>query len=182
MKHLFTILSVFFLCSAQAATYYFSSVSGDDSRTSAQAQSASTPWKSLSKLNAFFSTLLPGDFVLFKRGEKFYGSITANKSGISGSPIVVGAYGEGEMPVIHGWSAPGGWTQTRTNVWTSAPISGTPVNGLNVVTINGKIYAKGRTPDAGYYTGTTYVNNKSATNTAFSGHNYTRAEIATRSN
>jgi hypothetical protein len=54
MNIFFTILLVFFLCSAHAATYYFSSVSGDDSRTSAQAQSASTPWKSLSKLNSFF--------------------------------------------------------------------------------------------------------------------------------
>src|SRR4028118_1971995 len=111
MKHLFTILFVFFLCSAQAATYYFSSVSGDDSRTSAQAQSSSTPWKSLSKLNAFFASLQPGDFVLFNRGETFHGSITVNKSGTSSAPITIGAYGEGSMPVIHGWTVPGGWTQ-----------------------------------------------------------------------
>ncbi len=55
MKNFFTLLFVFVIGSAHAATYYFSSVSGDDSRTSTQARNASTPWKSLSKLNTFFT-------------------------------------------------------------------------------------------------------------------------------
>ncbi len=100
MKNFFTLLFVFFIGSAQAANYYFSPWSGDDTRTSAEAQSASTPWKSTSKLNTFFSSLQPGDSVLFKRGETFYGSITISKSGIKGSPIVIGAYGTGNRPVI----------------------------------------------------------------------------------
>src|SRR5215475_10608106 len=80
---------------AGATTYYFSTSDGDDSRTSAQAQNSSTPWKSIDKLNSFFSSLQAGDQVLFKRGDVFYGSINISKSGSSGSPIVFGAYGSG---------------------------------------------------------------------------------------
>ncbi|MEJ7684845.1 MAG: hypothetical protein WKG06_44765 [Segetibacter sp.] len=79
MKTILTLLcflQVCFLHSAWAATYYFSTSSGNDSRTSTQAKNPSTPWKTISKLNSFFSSLQPGDSVLFKRGETFYGSVT----------------------------------------------------------------------------------------------------------
>ncbi len=93
----FLLFTVVLLCTftTNANNYYFSSTSGDDSRTTSQAHNSSTPWKSINKLNAIFSTLLPGDSILFKRGETFYGSITINKSGTAGKPIVLGAYGSG---------------------------------------------------------------------------------------
>ena len=119
MKHFFTLLFVFFLCSAQAATYYFSSVSGDDSRTSTHAQSTSTPWKSLNKLNSFFGSLLPGDFVLFNRGETFYGTITVNKSGTSSAPITIGAYGTGDKPVITGLTTLTSWVDVGNGIYES---------------------------------------------------------------
>ncbi len=100
MKRLFTLLFFFFLNSAWATNFYFSTVSGDDSRTPTQAQNSSTPWKTLNKLNSYFKNLQPGDAVLLKRGDTFYGSITVSKSGTAGSPIVVGAYGTGNKPVI----------------------------------------------------------------------------------
>src|SRR5438309_3155156 len=100
MKTLLSILLVFAIQSTHATTYYFSSVSGDDSRSSSDAKNSSTPWKSLDKLNSIFSSLQPGDAVLLKRGETFYGSINVTRSGSSGSPIVVGAYGTGSKPVI----------------------------------------------------------------------------------
>ena len=99
MKNLLILLLLTKLALLQqkvdAANYYCSSTDGDDSRTSAQAQNSSTPWKSISKLNSFFSSLQPGDVVLFKRGDVFYGSITINKSGSAGSPITFDAYGSG---------------------------------------------------------------------------------------
>ena len=55
--------------------FYFSSVTGDDSRSEAQAQNTATPWKSLKKLNSFFPNLQPGDAILFHRGETFDGNI-----------------------------------------------------------------------------------------------------------
>src|SRR3954452_7817316 len=100
MKNLFTLLFVFLLNSAWANTYYFSAVSGDDSRSPIQAQNPSTPWKSLNKLNDYFNKLKAGDAVLLKRGETFFGSINITKSGTEGSPIVISAYGNGAKPVV----------------------------------------------------------------------------------
>src|SRR5687768_1549664 len=113
MKIILAILSAILLVcsfnSASAKTYYFSSISGNDSRTSIQAQNLSTPWKTLSKLNTFFSSLQPGDSVLLKRGETFYGSIMVNKSGIASAPVVVGDYGTGNKPVITSLVTLSGW-------------------------------------------------------------------------
>ncbi len=110
MRLTLTLLLVCFLHSAWATTYYFSTLSGDDSRSSTQAKNPSTPWKTIKKLNSFFSNLQPGDAVLFKRGETFYGGITVNKSGTSGSPIVIGAYGTGNRPIITSLVTLSGWT------------------------------------------------------------------------
>src|ERR1700678_587514 len=63
------------LCEGYGANYYFSTKNGDDNRTPAQAQNSATPWKTLNRLNSFASSLLPGDSVLFHRGEAFYGPL-----------------------------------------------------------------------------------------------------------
>src|SRR5690606_12931311 len=83
-----------------AARYYFSTSSGDDSRTAAQAQNPSTPWKSINKLNSIFRSLQPGDEILFKRGDVFYGAINITRSGTQGRPIKFDAYGSGANPII----------------------------------------------------------------------------------
>src|SRR5204863_7704089 len=103
----------------RANTYYFSAISGDDSRTSTQARNSSTPWKTLKKLNSFFSSLQPGDFVLLKRGETFYGSIIVNKSGTSSSPIIIGAYGTGNRPVITSLVKLTNWVSKSNGIWES---------------------------------------------------------------
>src|SRR5688572_26961189 len=78
--------------------YYFSVATGDDSRSAQEAQNPETPWKSIDKLNAFSRGLQPGDSVLFKRGEVFYGSITIRARGAMNNPIYYGAWGAGELP------------------------------------------------------------------------------------
>src|SRR5688500_11841989 len=93
-------LVILFASTTKATNYYFSAVSGDDSRTSTQAKNPSTPWKTLSKLNSFFPSLQPGDSVLLKRGETFYGSITVTKSGTISLPIIISDYGTGNKPII----------------------------------------------------------------------------------
>src|SRR5690554_1943923 len=101
LKQLFFFAAFLACCNlGHAATYYFSSIEGNDARTAVQAQDPSTPWKTISKLNAVFSTLKPGDRILFKRGETFLGSINLIKSGASGNHLVIGAYGSGAKPVI----------------------------------------------------------------------------------
>jgi hypothetical protein len=118
-----TILLAAMLClcgMANATNYYFSTVSGDDSRTSAQAQNPNTPWKTITKLNAVFSTLVAGDSILFKSGEIFYGSITIGKSGTAGNPIKFGAFGTRcKARVISGFVSVSGWTNIAANIWES---------------------------------------------------------------
>lgn len=94
-----------------ATTYYFSS-SGKDTRSAAQAQQPHTPWRSLAKLQEIMPTLQPGDSVLFRRGNIFYGRIRVTRSGQAGRPIVFGAYGTGAQPIIDGSVRLTGWQPT----------------------------------------------------------------------
>src|SRR3954465_6419370 len=133
MKNVFILLSMFCLASAKGANYYFSASSGDDTRTTLQASNPSTPWRSLSKLNTFFSSLQAGDSVLFKRGDTFYGSITVNKAGTASLPIVLGAYGIGSKPVISAMQAITSWTSLGNGIYESTSTVSS-LTSLNMVT------------------------------------------------
>ncbi len=150
MRTILTFLLVCYLHSARATTYYFSTSSGDDSRTSTQAKNPSTPWKTLGKLNSFFSSLHPGDVVLFKRGDTFYGSITVSKSGTAGSPIVFSAYGTGNRPVITGLTTLSKWVAVGNGVYESYNPS--LRSKVNMVLFNDVQKAIGRYPNKGYLT------------------------------
>ena len=75
------ILLALYPCIVLSASYYFSSTLGNDARTNAEAKDPNTPWKSITKLNSIFSTLVANDNVYFKRGDTFYGQILVTKSG-----------------------------------------------------------------------------------------------------
>jgi hypothetical protein len=146
---LFVFLSLFSggLSDLSAATYYFSSTEGEDSRASVLARNPSTPWRSLHKLNLIMSSLSPGDSVLFKRGEVFYGTINVTNGGNSSAPIVFGAYGSGQKPIITSLIRLNGWTSKGNGVFES----NTSINHngrINVVTLNGTPYAMGRFPNS----------------------------------
>lgn len=129
-----------------AAKYYFSSSSGDDSRTSAQAQNPATPWKSIDKLNAIFSSLQPGDEVLFKRGDVFYGTIHINASGAQGRPITIGAYGSGNKPIITSLISLTNWTHVGNGVYESHhPALG---SNVDVVLVDNEMREMGRYPNS----------------------------------
>src|SRR5450432_3768689 len=115
MKSLFLLTFIILCLKANATTYYFSA-SGNDANNGT---STSTPWKTLSKLNSFFSSLKAGDYILFNRGDVFYGSIIPTKSGISGSTITLGVYGKGANPVISGFTNVNSWTNLGANIWES---------------------------------------------------------------
>ncbi len=131
----------------QAKNYYFSSSSGNDLRTPAQAQNANMPWKTLDKLNSFFSSLNSGDSVLLKRGDIFYGSIQVSKSGTALLPIVISSYGAGNSPVISGFMSLSNWNEKENGIYESSEILNIP--SLNMVTLNNASYAMGRYPNAG---------------------------------
>ncbi|HSB94285.1 MAG TPA: right-handed parallel beta-helix repeat-containing protein, partial [Flavitalea sp.] len=187
MKKLLTLAVLSFIFNmAQATTYYFSSVSGNDSYSSTQARSSSTPWKSIAKLNSIFNTLLPGDVVLFKRGETFYGSITITKSGTSTAPITIGAYGTGSNPVITGFQTITNWVSVGGGIWKAT--NSAFGSKMNVVTVNNKVTAMGRypnldQPNEGYLTVTSHVNNTSITSSQLtSTTSYTGGEVVIRKN
>jgi len=59
-----------------------------------------TTWKTIEKINNL--TFSPGDSILFKAGEKWYGVLKPKGSGEEGSPIVIDRFGSGPRPEIHG--------------------------------------------------------------------------------
>ena len=140
MKNLLTLLLLanlaFFSGNAYATNYYFSSTDGDDSRTSAEAQNSATPWKTISKLNSIISSLQPGDQILFKRGDTFYGSIIVTKAGSSSQHITFSAYGSGPKPIITGFTQVTSWTNAGGNIWQSTNAVST-LGTTNIVAVNG---------------------------------------------
>ncbi len=79
------------------ATYFVDSTAGNDA---ADGTTAGTAWRSLAKVNAV--TFHPGDTISFKRGGSWTGTLTLSSSGSPEAPIVVGAYGSGNLPKIGG--------------------------------------------------------------------------------
>ena len=131
---------------AHAASYHVSAISGDDARTSVEAQNPATPWKSIDKLNSFNLSLRPGDAVLFKRGESHQGSLSIRSSGTSASVITYGAFGSGANPTLSGFTAVGNWRLEKPGVY-SAPLD---AQNLSMVTINGEAKGMGRYPNTGF--------------------------------
>ncbi len=185
-KFILPLLFVHLAMVVNAATYYFSASSGDDSRTSAQAQNSATPWKTIGKLNAIMSTLRAGDQVLFKRGEAFDGGIVVTVSGNSSASIFFGAYGSGNRPIISGFSALMNWKQVNGNIW-ECPFW-QPTGKESMVMKNGKQQAIGRYPNrnasnGGYLVIDSHVGLTQITSSQLpSSPNWTGADIAIRKN
>lgn len=177
-----------FVNSIYATNYYFSSSGGSDSYSSSQAQNPSTPWQSISKLNSFFSSLRPGDSVLFKCGDTFYGNIILNRSGSSGNPIVIASYGTGAKPVISGFTPVTSWTNIGSNLWESTNEISSSSAMLNMVTINGSFQPIGRwpkitEPNQGYLNTDSHSGNSSITSSGLSGaKDFSGGQIVTRRN
>lgn len=150
MKKIITIVFIAISSVCNATNYYFSETYGDDSRTSTQAQNQNTPWKSLSKLNSFFSSLLPGDSILLRANDVFFGSITVNKSGNFSSRINISRYGTGFNPVVTGFYQITSWVYLGNNIWESSiPVS--TLSTCNIASIKNVNFPQGRFPNSGYF-------------------------------
>jgi hypothetical protein len=177
-KAMLLFFSLLVCQSTMAATYYFSASAGNDGYTIAQARNPSTPWKSLDKLNAYFQYLSPGDSVLLKRGDVFYGSIVASRSGAVFAPIYLGDYGTGNKPEINGLITLHSWKLVKNGVYESA------CEGMgNSLIIDGTQQAVGRYPNRGYLTYQSHTNNTSITDNLLNdATNWTGAEVVIRKN
>ena len=127
--------------------YYFSSSTGDDSRTNAQAQNPATPWKTIDKLNSIVPSLASGDAVLLKRGDVFNGAISIRRTSGQTNAVIISAYGSGNKPVVSGFATLGNWVNLGNSIWSSY-YNYTGASRINVVTINGQSKRMGRFPNA----------------------------------
>ncbi len=144
------------------ATDYYVSASGNDS---ANGLSASAPWQSISKVNSAFASLNPGDRILFKRGDRFYGFIQPSRSGSSGNPITIGAYGSGSSPVISGFTAISDWHSYGSGIYYKAV---TCESSPNMVTVNDVNTPIGRWPNTGYLSVDSHSSNTSISDSELS--------------
>ncbi len=177
---LFIVSSVLITNETKAGrNYYLSSSTGDDSRTSTQAQSSATPWKTIAKLNG--STFLPGDSILLKRGDVWHETFIVPSSGNSSSPIIISSYGSGANPILTGFSTITGWTDEGGGLFSKTIIVESSI--LNLVTVDGRNTGMGRYPNTGWLTYESNNANLSITDNQLSGTpNWTGAEAVIRKN
>ena len=100
------------------ATFYVDSKRGRDEASGLSEKAA---WQSLEKVND--AELIPGDRVLFRRGGLWRGQLVP-QSGSNGAPIVYGAYGKGEKPIIENSVArekKEQWRETAPGLWSTRP-------------------------------------------------------------
>ncbi len=119
-----------------AQTYFVDAISGNDSFPGTSPGNA---WKSLKKVSSI--TFLPGDQVLFKRGQTWHGSLTIAGSGTSDAPIVVSDFGDDEqsLPVIDGTYGPPfrfNWDWVRENIYKT--VQGPGLNDPNILFYKGE--------------------------------------------
>jgi hypothetical protein len=182
-------LSFLYCGTASYATTYYFAANGNDNNSGTN---TSTPWKSLDKLNSL--NLQPGDNVLFRSGDTFYGGIKVNSSGSSGSPISYGAYGSGAKPIITGFNNITSWNNVGGNLWESTDAVST-LSTLQMVEINGVNTPMGRYPNASAsypflpnflyfqsHAGSGSGNTSITSSNLSGGNNWTGADVVVRTN
>lgn len=131
---------------AFASHFYFSATDGDDTRTSVQAQSVATPWKTIAKFRSVVATsaIATNDTIFFKCGDTFADSL----GGVT-KTLTFTSYGSGTPPKISGFYPVTTWTAVsgKPGVYVSEVIP-TLNPTVNMVAINGQPYAMGRYPNA----------------------------------
>ncbi len=131
------VLVLFFLCAlalpAGAETYYVAN-DGSDEDTGL---SPEEPWATLTQVNAY--SLLPGDSVLFKRGDTWRGQLAPKDGSEDGGFVTYGAYGEGPKPLLLGSiakDAPEDWKDQGGNIWLAGGIETEDSDGVNNLIAN----------------------------------------------
>ncbi|MEO8664241.1 MAG: right-handed parallel beta-helix repeat-containing protein [Ignavibacteria bacterium] len=140
----FLVVTAFILlcCRPLYSTVYYVSATGNDGNSGT---STSTPWKSIAKVNTSMNTFLPGDKILFNKGDVFEGEIKVTKSGTSGNEITFDSYGAGLNPKITGFKKITGWTIYSGNIY-EVNVNDTISN----LYVNGTLMTIARFPDSGW--------------------------------
>ncbi len=191
MKPIFKLLLLFCLTqglfsASYAVSYYLSTASGDDSRSTTQAQNVATPWRSIDKLNSILRSLRPGDIIHFRRGEEFFGTINLNSSGSESNPIKFSAYGIGNAPIITSLVRVQGWRSLGNGIFESNQTF--DMTELELILIDGQQQERGRYPNRDQFNGG-FLNivssngNSSVTSNQLAGApNFSGGEVVVRKN
>lgn len=93
----FAGLGIYFLLRSFAAVpeYYVDCAAGSDANTGT---SIASPWKTLTKASQ--APLTAGGALYLKRGCSWSDQLKAGWTGTAASPITIGAYGSGELPIV----------------------------------------------------------------------------------
>lgn len=90
-------MAQYFLSKRPAWIYYVDAAAGDDDN---DGLSPARAWQTVDKVNA--ATLLPGQRVVFNRGDTFAGQLTPILYGTDDGPITYADYGTGALPIMNG--------------------------------------------------------------------------------
>jgi len=139
-KTLLIFLLFFFTATPAFATNYYVSNTGNDA---ASGTSESAPWKTIAKVNTIL--FLPGDQILFKKGDAWKEQLTIPSSGNSSNSIIFGAYGNGSNPVIDGTTPVTGWSVYSGSIYV-ADVTSQVTN----VFVDNNYYTPAHYPNSGY--------------------------------
>ncbi|HOZ79215.1 MAG TPA: InlB B-repeat-containing protein [Ferruginibacter sp.] len=168
------------LCSASlfARNYYVSAAGSNNNNGLTPA----TAWQTISKVNTSFAGMAAGDSILFRRGDTFFGTLVAGRSGTSALPMIISAYGTGEKPVISGFLSVSSWSLVSAGVY-QAPVNAKST--LNMVTLDNVPQAIGRYPNdntagGGYLKYESFTSNSITDNEFDGGISWVGAELVIR--
>ncbi len=135
----------------QAQKTYYLSPYGNDSHSGLSPQQA---WKTLAKASQM--TCMAGDSLLLECNGVYHGTLSLKGSGNAWAPVVIGSYGNGNMPLITGAEPlTGSWTEenmANTKTW-YIPFT----DKAWFVYVEGRPYYLARYPDNQFF----YVDNVS---------------------
>lgn len=123
MRILLLVLLLTAATQLAATTYYLDATNGSDAN---DGLTPATAWQSLLSVDITGLALAPGDSVLFKRGEAWYGTALATVySGTAADPITFSNYGDPGQPLpvisvvdtLAGSQVTGNWTNIGNSVW-----------------------------------------------------------------
>jgi rhodanese-related sulfurtransferase len=118
------LLAVFGGARGVLATDYYVSNAGSDGNTGLTPSAA---WQTIAHVNS--RSFLPGDSVLFRRGDVWRETLSIHSSGTAEAWLTLGAYGTGTRPRILGSERASGWTQVAPNIWRSSTSLSNPYAG-----------------------------------------------------
>ena len=120
IKLLYIVVLIFLTMNLFAKNYY----ANPASTSSVADGSLANPWKTIDQVNAGTTVLLPGDSVLFRRGQKFSGRLYGRVSGTAGKNIVYAGYGVGDLPEF---------THTTTTVIGISLLQFITIDGIRII-------------------------------------------------